>query len=182
MLLLSTMALEEATTAATTSSIGDVNNDVQQVATGGYDISNNSNITFKLSNGFSDFVGSAISDWTFEQCGQWQPPHHLYFQLANALFFIAFLAPHGSYSLLCARFALVLGSILLTMWGYFIECTADAIVWSGSFFLINTIYLFVLIYRLRPIRFDKEIEAVSPTHSIVNFLSESSERSFSAKF
>lgn len=104
-----------------------------------------------------------ISDWSFmNQCLSWdRPPNHLYFQLGNALFLIAFLAPHGSHSLLCARCALVLGSILLTMWGYLIECQADVIVWNGSFLVINLVYLLTLLYRLRPIRFDKEIEAVS---------------------
>lgn len=109
---------------------------------------------------FDGFDG--FGDWTFEKCASWQrPPHHLYFQLANALFFIAFMSPCGSYGLLCARCALVIGSILMTMWGYLIECTVDVIVWSGSFLVVNVIYLFVLVYRLRPIRFAKEIESVS---------------------
>lgn len=112
------------------------------------------NRTFKLASG--------PGDWSIEQCLlSWSRPHHLYFQLGNALFFIAFLAPHGSYGLLCSRCALVVGSILLTMWGYLIECTADVVVWSGSFIVINVIYLIVLLCRLRPVRFDKEIEAVS---------------------
>lgn len=104
-------------------------------------------------------------DWssTFHhQCLSWQrPAHHLYFQLGNALFLIAFLAPHSSHSALCARCALVIGSILLTMWGYLVECQADVVVWNGSFLVINFVYLLILLYRLRPIRFDKEIESVS---------------------
>lgn len=100
-------------------------------------------------------------DWTVAQCLSWNRPHHLYFQLGNALFFIAFLAPHGSYGMLCARCALVVGSILMTMWGYLVECTMDVVVWSGSFLVVNIVYLIVLLCRLRPVRFDKEIEAVS---------------------
>lgn len=156
------MALDvvETTSTATTSSIGvDENTDVHQIATGVYDISNTNNIT-SVSNGFSDYAVRAIGDFMFEQCGQRQPLQHKYFQLANALFLLAFCLPHGSYSLLCARTALVLGSILMTMWGYFIECRADTIFWSSLFIVINVIYLFLLIYRLRPIRFEKEIEAV----------------------
>lgn len=111
-----------------------------------------------------------ISDWSLmHQCLTWdRPPNHLYFQLGNALFLIAFLAPHGSHSLLCARCALVLGSALLTMWGYLIECQADVVVWNGSFLVINLVYLLTLLYRLRPIRFDKEIEAVSKTFIIIS--------------
>lgn len=111
------------------------------------------NGTFKSANG--------PGEWSIEHCRSWSRPNHLYFQLANALFFIAFLAPHGSSGMLCARFALVCGSILMTMWGYLIECTADVVVWNGSFIVINFVYLIVLLCRLRPVRFDKEIEAVS---------------------
>lgn len=109
------------------------------------------NGTFQLPNG----------DWSMEHCLSWNRPHHLYFQLGNALFLIAFLLPHGSYGLLCARFALVMGSISLAMWGYLIECSADVVAWNASFLIINIVYLLVLLYRLRPVRFDKEIEAVS---------------------
>lgn len=126
------------------------------------------NITYKTpNNGFGigsafDGFGVALGDWTFEKCTSWQrPPHHLYFQLANALFFIAFLAPCESYGSLFARCALVTGSILMIMWSYLIECTFDVFVWSGSFLAVNVIYLIVLIYRLRPIRFEKDIESVS---------------------
>lgn len=155
MLLLSAMALDMADTSSSGTTI-DTNDVVQQISTGTYD-----NGTYKLSNGFNGGFGG-FGDWTFEQCLSWQrPPHHLYFQLANALFFIAFLAPCGSYGLLCSRCALVIGSILMTMWGYLIECTADVVVWSGSFLVINVVYLIVLLYRLRPIRFEKEIESVS---------------------
>lgn len=124
------------------------------------------NMTYKMTgvSGVSTAfdINSFGFDWTFEKCSSWQrPPNHLYFQLANALFFIAFLAPYGSYGLLCARFALVVASILMTLWSYLIECTVDAVVWSGSFLVVNVIYLIVLIYRFRPIRFEKEIEAVS---------------------
>lgn len=120
------------------------------------------NGTFKLPNG--------PGDWSIEHCVSWHRLHHLYFQLGNALFLIAFLLPHGSYSLLCSRCALVIGSILLTMWGYLIECSADVVVWHGSFLFINVVYLIVLLCRLRPVRFDKEIEAVSTLFTFISYL------------
>lgn len=113
----------------------------------GYD-----NGTFKL---------AGPGDWSIEQCLSWRRPHHLYFQLGNAFFCLAFLAPNGSYGMLWLRCALVIGCILLTMWGWLIECTGDVVLWSGIFLLTNFIYLVVLLCRLRPVRFDKEIEAVS---------------------
>lgn len=105
---------------------------------------------------------TTAGDWSIiEQCLSWRRPNHLYFQLGNAFFFLAFLAPNGSYGMLWLRCALVIGCILLTMWGWLIECTGDVVLWSCIFLVTNLIYLIVLLCRLRPVRFDKEIEAVS---------------------
>lgn len=113
-----------------------------------------------LSNGLSEFFNSIFT--ITNQCADspWQQSHHVYFQVANALFLIAFLSPHKSYGFLMARCALVFASILMTMWSYLIQCSLDALIWSGLFLLVNFIYLSVLIYRMRPIRFEKEIDAV----------------------
>lgn len=104
---------------------------------------------------------SGPGDWSIEQCLSWRRPNHLYFQLGNAFFFLAFLAPHGSCGMLWLRCTLVIGCILMAMWGWMIECTGDVVLWSGIFLVTNLIYLIVLVCRLRPVRFDSEIEAVS---------------------
>lgn len=121
------------------------------------------NLFTELTDGFTNYIGNLINGWTHKRCEQWQEPHHIYFQVANAFFLIAFLSPNGSYGALCTRCALVLGSIFLIMWSYLIECSLDALVWSSSFLCINFVYLIILIYRLRPIRFDNEIDAVYDT-------------------
>lgn len=126
-------------------------------------VPNHSNLFKELTNSFTNFIGNSINGWTHKRCDEWQEPHHYYFQVANALFLIAFLSPNGSCSALCARCALVFGSIFLIMWSYLIECSLDALVWSSSFLCINFVYLIILIYRLRPIRFEKEIDAVYET-------------------
>lgn len=100
-------------------------------------------------------------DWTIEHCTSWHRPNHLYYQLGNAFFFLAFVAPHGSYGMLWLRCSLVVGCILLTMWGWIIECTGDVVLWSSIFLATNLVYLVVLLCRLRPVRFEKEIESVS---------------------
>ncbi|XP_055845761.1 blood vessel epicardial substance isoform X1 [Episyrphus balteatus] len=99
-------------------------------------------------------------DWSIEQCLLWQRPHHLYFQLGNAFFFMAFLAPHGPFGMLWLRSVMVIGCILMAMYGWLIECTPDVVLWAGLFLGVNLIYLIVLLCRLRPVRFEKEIEAV----------------------
>ncbi|KRF82323.1 blood vessel epicardial substance isoform X3 [Drosophila novamexicana] len=99
-------------------------------------------------------------DWSIEQCLIWQQPHHLYFQLGWAFLFLAFLAPHGPFGSLWMRATLLIGCIMMGMYGYLIECTPDVVLWSGLGIGINFIYLIVVLCRLRPVRFDQEIEAV----------------------
>lgn len=100
-------------------------------------------------------------DWSIEQCIIWQRPHHMYFQLGNAFLLLAFLAPHRPFGILWLRAMLVIGAILLAMYGYLIDCAQDVVLWSSLFFGVNTIYLIAALCRLRPVRFDREIDAVS---------------------
>ncbi|XP_054731317.1 blood vessel epicardial substance isoform X3 [Anastrepha obliqua] len=99
-------------------------------------------------------------DWSIEQCMIWQRPHHLYFQLGNAFFLLAFLAPHGPFGALWLRALILIGCTLMAMYGYLVECKPDVVLWSGLFFVVNFIYLIIVLCRLRPVRFDKEIEGV----------------------
>lgn len=133
--------------------------EVVRVAAGG-DHSDSHKLN-QFSDGFTEYLHNTFGEFT-NKCAQWhwQRPHHVYFQVANALFLIAFLSPHKSYGFLLARCALVFASILMTMWSYLIECSLDGVIWSGLFLVINIVYLFVLIYQMRPVRFEKEIDAV----------------------
>lgn len=131
--------------------------EVIKVAAGDIVDTNKLSVTEYFSNTFGGFTISVLTN----KCGQWQEPNHMYFQVANALFLIAFLSPHKSYGFLLARSALVCGSILMTLWSYLIECSLDGIVWSGVFVVVNLAYLFVLVYQMRPVYFEKEIDAVN---------------------
>lgn len=105
--------------------------------------------------------------WTFHsdlQCGglAWKTPsNHLYFQLGNGLLLLAFLSPNSLAGMLWLRCVLSVGCVLLVMWGWLIECSIDIVLWFGLFLIINLLHSIVLIVRLRPIKFDREIEAVS---------------------
>lgn len=123
-------------------------------------VATNTNSLANLSNGLGEVFNSIFTLTNKCADSPWQQSQHVYFQVANALFLIAFLSPHKSYGFLLARCALVFASILMTMWSYLIQCSLDALIWSGLFLLVNFIYLSVLIYQLRPIRFEKEIDAV----------------------
>ncbi|XP_017085706.1 blood vessel epicardial substance isoform X1 [Drosophila eugracilis] len=96
-------------------------------------------------------------DWSIEQC---LGPHHLYFQLGWAFLFLAFLAPHGPYGALWMRAMLLIGCLMMGMHGYLVACAPDVVLWSGMGLFVNFIYLVVVLCRLRPVRFEQEIEAV----------------------
>ncbi|XP_039153577.1 blood vessel epicardial substance isoform X3 [Drosophila simulans] len=96
-------------------------------------------------------------DWSIEQS---LGPHHLYFQLGWAFLFLAFLAPHGPYGALWMRAMLLIGCLMMGMHGYLVAFAKDVILWSGMGLFVNFIYLVVVLCRLRPVRFEQEIEAV----------------------
>ncbi|EDX16348.1 GD24703 [Drosophila simulans] len=95
-------------------------------------------------------------DWSIEQS---LGPHHLYFQLGWAFLFLAFLAPHGPYGALWMRAMLLIGCLMMGMHGYLVAFAKDVILWSGMGLFVNFIYLVVVLCRLRPVRFEQEIEA-----------------------
>ena len=153
------------TTAATIDEILYINatDEVVKVATIATNQNNaiDSHTIANLSQGFNQYLSNTFGELT-NNCSdwQWQTPRHIYFQMANALFLIAFLSPHKSFGFLLTRCALLVASIVMTMWSYLIECSLDGVIWCSLFLVVNFIYLSVLIYQMRPIRFEKEIDAV----------------------
>lgn len=59
------------------------------------------------------------------------------------------------------RCMLIFGSILFAMYSYLNECRPDVLAWSGVFIVANVIHMIILICRLRPVKFEREIEEVS---------------------
>lgn len=95
-------------------------------------------------------------------CTRWKQANHIYFQLANAFFFLSYLAPNGMYGLLFLRCTLLIGCGFTALWAWTIECFLDAVVWNAVFIIINMVHISVLIFYLRPIKFAKEVEEVCP--------------------
>lgn len=87
--------------------------------------------------------------------------NHIYFQLANTFFLLSHLAPSGIHGVLYLRCTLLVGCAFLTLWGWTISCWLDAILWNGLFVAINFLHVCTLLYRLRPMKFSREIEEVS---------------------
>lgn len=114
-----------------------------------FDWTNNFNVSF-----ISSVFGIAV-------CSQWGPVNHMYFQLANTFFFLSYLAPSGLYGMVYLRCTHLIGCALFALWGFSVICSFDAFLWNVNFVVINFIHVCILIYRLRPVKFTKEVEEVS---------------------
>ncbi|KMR04332.1 blood vessel epicardial substance [Lasius niger] len=84
--------------------------------------------------------------------------NHIYFQLANAFFLLSHLAPSGIHGVLYLRCTLLVGCAFLALWGWTIACWLDAALWNALFVAINFVHVCTLLYKLRPIKFTREIE------------------------
>lgn len=107
---------------------------------------------------FSTFFD--ISQWTLMECFSLRRTQHLYYQLGNGLFLVAFLAPNAPFGMLWLRCVVIAGCVLLIIWGWQVECTVDVVIWASLFLAVNAIYVGALLCKLRPVKFEKEIEAV----------------------
>lgn len=104
------------------------------------------------------FFASLLSD----QCRTAYHFYHFYYQIGSAFFLFAFLATSYRYgNALYMRCMFSLGCILFLMYSYLVECHPDVLVWTLVFIVINIIHMIVLISKLRPVKFEKEIEEVS---------------------
>jgi hypothetical protein len=89
--------------------------------------------------------------------------NHIYFQLANAFFLLSHLASSGLHGVLYLRCTLLVGCTFLALWAWTVVCWLDAALWNGLFVVINFVHVCTLLYRLRPVKFSKEIEEVGLT-------------------
>lgn len=92
---------------------------------------------------------------------------NIYYQLGSVFFLLAFLAPHSTYGVLWMRFTLITGCCCYTMWA---RCNPDALFWVTLFLIVNFIYMLILLFKMRPVSFDKEFEVVS-NRFVIYFLS-----------
>ncbi|XP_026318800.1 blood vessel epicardial substance-like isoform X2 [Hyposmocoma kahamanoa] len=102
---------------------------------------------------------TSMWDMYLHQCSSWKPINHIFFQVTNACFLLAFLAPHTPSGLIWLRVCLVLGCAFSGFYAW-VECNLDAVIWDCAFLVINFVYLAMHFYLLRPIKFHKEIEEV----------------------
>lgn len=104
------------------------------------------------------FFGKLLSG----QCRAAYTFNHFYYHIGCAFFLLAFLATSYRYgNALYMRCMFTLGCILYLMYSYLVECHPDVLIWTLMFIVINLIHMILLISKLRPVKFEKEIEEVS---------------------
>jgi hypothetical protein len=92
----------------------------------------------------------------------------LFFQLPNLLLLLAFVFPCCCYAsaecgLIVLRTLAALACGLFAAWSWLFWCRKDWVVWNGIFALANLVHLFVLCWQMRPVKFNKDLELVSPS-------------------
>jgi hypothetical protein len=107
-------------------------------------------------------VLNLLQNFIAAQCEATYSLQPLYYHIGCAFFLLAFLAPSYRYgTALYMRCMLTFGCILFLMWSYLSECRPDVLIWTLLFIFVNIIHMAILICKLRPVKFDKEIEEVS---------------------
>lgn len=86
---------------------------------------------------------------------------HPYYLAASTLFLLAHAVPATSpLGLLFLRVAAAAAASLAANWFWAALCSIDGVVWNAGLAVINIFHSIVLLVRLRPVRFSKEVEEV----------------------
>ncbi|XP_018007948.1 popeye domain-containing protein 3 [Hyalella azteca] len=96
-------------------------------------------------------------------CGAVPAPQHAMFHAAHAVFLAAYVAPNTRGGLLVMHGLLIAGFLVYGMWAWNIACARDVFSWGFSFTVINLGQTLYVLYQTRPVKTDKELEAVYHT-------------------
>nr|XP_015835225.1 PREDICTED: uncharacterized protein LOC100141516 [Tribolium castaneum] len=108
---------------------------------------NNKNFTYNIPS----------STW-WPWCDYWKDPQNILFQLANMCFVVAYSSTCSKKGVLFMHCWLILGLMLFSAWAWNIICAPDVFTWNFAFMLMNMAQVFHILYQLRPVKFDPELE------------------------
>lgn len=89
---------------------------------------------------------------------QQHQPQHVLYQLANICFIVAYLAPSGKTGLLFMHSVLILGFLLFTGFAWNVICAPDVFSWNFFFVLLNLGQFLNVLYTMRKVKFQPELE------------------------
>ncbi|XP_026472892.1 popeye domain-containing protein 3-like [Ctenocephalides felis] len=91
-------------------------------------------------------------------CDIWKEPQHLMFQLANVCFLVAYSAPSSKRGQLFMHSVLIISFMVYSAWAWQVICAPDVFSWNFAFFFMNIGQVVYIIYEMRPVKFDSELE------------------------
>lgn len=88
--------------------------------------------------------------------------NHPYFHISHAIMFICYMLPFGSPCklILLVRIGLAGATTVMALLARNVQCWVDGLLWNAASAVVNIIYVIVLFYQLRPIKFNDELEQV----------------------
>jgi len=97
--------------------------------------------------------------------------NHPYFHFSHAIMFICYILPFGSpcQLILFIRIGLAGATTIMALWARNVQCWVDSLLWNTASAVVNIIYILVLFYQLRPIKFNDELEQVNNFHLFENY-------------
>uniref|UniRef100_A0A3Q3AUX3 Popeye domain cAMP effector 1 n=1 Tax=Kryptolebias marmoratus TaxID=37003 RepID=A0A3Q3AUX3_KRYMA len=94
-------------------------------------------------------------------CQEWEHAHHLLFHLGNLSLLLGLVIPTTlGLHMILLRLLLMTGCTLIITWATLYRCNLDVMIWNVIFLLVNFMHLFYLLYKLRPIKIDRELRSV----------------------
>lgn len=89
--------------------------------------------------------------------------NHSYFHISHAIMFICYMLPFGSPCklILLIRIGLAGATTVMALLAQSCQCWFVSLLWNAASAVVNFIYIFVLFYQLRPIKFNDELEQVT---------------------
>ncbi|XP_044268786.1 uncharacterized protein LOC123013967 [Tribolium madens] len=115
-----------------------------------------SNSSSPLNN--KNFTYNIPSNTWWPWCDYWKDPQNILFQLANMCFVLAYSSTCSKKGVLFMHCWLILGLMLFSAWAWNIICAPDVFTWNFAFMLMNMAQVFHILYQLRPVKFDPELE------------------------
>jgi len=82
------------------------------------------------------------------------------FHLANMLFLLSYLAPPSRYGQVFLHSGLCIGFLIFATWAWNIVCEHVVFIWYFAFLVFNAGQLLYILYQMRPIMFDEDIETI----------------------
>jgi len=86
--------------------------------------------------------------------------HNGLFHFAHACFLISYLSPNTKYGQISLHTGLMIGFLILSTWAWNVICAPEVFAWYFGYTALNMGQLLYILYQMRPIQFDDDLESI----------------------